>query len=83
MLLIHALIPYRFAWDRRVTEEGCDLDRNCVDFTAPLPHNSAYDLLADCLVACELDGPFFAAAEATIEEFRRTHGEIALRKARD
>lgn len=82
MLLIHALNPYGFAWDRRVTQEGCDLNRNFVDFTAPLPHNSAYDLLADCLVPCELDGPLLVAAEATIEEFRRTHGEIALRKAR-
>ncbi|MCK1641308.1 M14 family metallopeptidase [Bradyrhizobium sp. 157] len=82
MLLIHALNPYGFAWDRRVTQEGCDLNRNFVDFTAPLPHNAAYDLLADCLVPCELDGPLFVAAEATIEEFRRTHGEIALRKAR-
>ncbi|WP_354265125.1 DUF2817 domain-containing protein [Bradyrhizobium sp. GM2.2] len=82
MLLIHALNPYGFAWDRRVTQEGCDLNRNFVDFTAPLPHNSAYDLLADCFVPCELDGPLFVAAEATIEEFCRTHGEIDLRKAR-
>lgn len=80
MLLIHALNPYGFAWDRRVTEEGCDL--NFVDFTAPLPHNAAYDLLTDCLVPSELDGPLFVAAEAAIEKFRRTHGEIALRKAR-
>ncbi|UPJ59951.1 M14 family metallopeptidase [Bradyrhizobium sp. 192] len=82
MLLIHALNPYGFAWDRRVTQEGCDLNRNFVDFTGPLPHNAAYDLLADCLVPCELDGSVLATAEATIEDFRRTHGEIALRKAR-
>lgn len=82
MLLIHALNPYGFAWDRRVTQEGCDLNRNFVDFTAPLPDNSAYDLLADCVVPCELDGPLLVAAEATLEEFRSTHGDIALRRAR-
>lgn len=82
MLLIHALNPYGFAWDRRVTQEGCDLNRNFVDFTAPLPPNEDYDLLADCLVPRELDGPLFIAAEATIEKFRKAHGEIAFRKAR-
>ncbi|MGY8685681.1 M14 family metallopeptidase [Bradyrhizobium sp. UFLA05-153] len=82
MLLIHALNPYGFAWDRRVTHEGCDLNRNFVDFTVPLPHNEAYDLLADSLVPPELDGPIFATGEATIEKFRVAHGEIAFRKAR-
>lgn len=82
MLLIHAINPYGFAWDRRVTQEGCDLNRNFVDFAAPLPQNEAYDLLADSLVPRELDGPLFVAAEATIENFRTTYGEIAFRKAR-
>ncbi|QQO35581.1 M14 family metallopeptidase [Bradyrhizobium diazoefficiens] len=82
ILLIHALNPYGFAWDRRVTQEGCDLNRNFVDFTGPLPDNEAYDLLADSLVPRELDGPLFAAAEATIGKFRTAHGELALRKAR-
>lgn len=82
MLLIHAINPYGFAWDRRVTQEGCDLNRNFVDFGAPLPHNEAYDQLADYLVPRELDGPLFDAAEATIQKFRTTHGEIAFRKAR-
>lgn len=83
ILLVHGLNPYGFAWDRRVTQEGCDLNRNFVDFAAPLPHNEAYDLLADSLVPSELDGPVFAAAEATIEKFRTAHGELALRKARN
>ncbi|MGY3361743.1 hypothetical protein ACVWZK_008406 [Bradyrhizobium sp. GM0.4] len=82
MLLIHALNPYGFAWDRRVTQEGCDLNRNFVDFADTPPDNAAYDLLADSFVPCELEGPFFLAAEQKMEEFRRAHGEIALRKAR-
>ena len=37
VLLIHAINPYGFAWLRRVTEEGCDLNRNCLDFDNPCP----------------------------------------------
>lgn len=82
MLLIHAINPYGFAWDRRVTQEGSDLNRNFIDFTDPLPQNEGYDALADSLVPRDLDGPVFAAAEATIEKYRATHGEVAYRKAR-
>lgn len=82
MLLIHAINPHGFAWDRRVTQEGCDLNRNFVDFTAALPHNQAYDLLADSIVPRDLDGPHFAAADAKLEEFRKAHGDNALRMAR-
>ncbi|SCB56122.1 Protein of unknown function [Bradyrhizobium shewense] len=82
MLLIHAINPYGFAWDRRVTQEGCDLNRNFIDFAAPLPQNEGYDALADSLMPSALDGPIFASAEATIEKYRATHGEIAYRKAR-
>lgn len=39
VLLVHAINPYGFARDRRVTQEGCDLNRNFVDFDAPLPQN--------------------------------------------
>ncbi|MBT1517157.1 M14 family metallopeptidase [Bradyrhizobium sp. SRL28] len=82
VLLIHALNPYGFAWDRRVTQEGCDLNRNFVDFAAPLPRNEAYDLLADSLVPRELDGPVVLAAEEAIEKFRKEYGDVAFRKAR-
>lgn len=82
ILLIHALNPYGFAWDRRVTQEGCDLNRNFVDFSRPLPHNDAYDLLADCFVTREPEGPVVDAAEAKIKAFREEHGELAFRKAR-
>ncbi|MET4483636.1 DUF2817 domain-containing protein [Bradyrhizobium sp. F1.13.3] len=82
MLLIHALNPYGFAWDRRVTQEGCDLNRNFVDFTRSLPRNDAYDLLADYLVPREIDGPVLAVAEEAIDKFRKEHGELAYRKAR-
>mgnify|MGYP001003423369 CR=1 FL=1 len=33
MLFIHAINPFGFSWCRRVTEEGCDLNRNYLDFS--------------------------------------------------
>ncbi|MBM3526237.1 MAG: DUF2817 domain-containing protein [Alphaproteobacteria bacterium] len=81
-LVIHAINPYGFAWDRRVTEEGCDLNRNFVDFAAGVPANPGYDALADALVPGALEGPVFEQAEAKIAGYRKEHGEIAFLTAR-
>jgi predicted deacylase len=45
VLLVHALNPWGFAWLRRYDHEGVDLNRNFIDFSAPLPENPEYDLL--------------------------------------
>ncbi len=42
VLMLHALNPYGFSHLRRVNEDNADLNRNFVDFRAPLPANSAY-----------------------------------------
>jgi len=49
VLLIHAINPWGFAWRRRTTHENIDLNRNWIDFAAPLPPNHAYDDLAHVL----------------------------------
>jgi predicted deacylase len=41
-LLVHALNPWGFANDCRVTEENVDLNRNFVDFSGMLPSSSQY-----------------------------------------
>jgi hypothetical protein len=82
LLVVHAINPHGFAWLRRVTEEGCDLNRNFIDFTAPLPANPGYDELADALLPAQLSGPAFDAAEAKIREFRARRGEKAYQEAR-
>lgn len=82
LCLVHAINPYGFAWLRRVTEEGVDLNRNFIDFTQPLPENPGYDALADALVPPALDGPLFAAAEERIAAFRQRVGEKAFQAAR-
>ncbi len=46
IVLIHALNPHGFAWRRRVTEDGVDMNRNFIDFSEPLPENPLYQRLA-------------------------------------
>ena len=81
VLLVHALNPHGFAWLRRVTEEGVDLNRNCVDFARPLPENAVYDELADAIAPEELSGPAFEAGEARIADYVARHGALAYRAA--
>ena len=69
-LLIHAINPYGFAWLRRVTEEGVDLNRNHIDFSQPLPANPGYEELADVFVPSEISGPILEAAEAKLAAWR-------------
>lgn len=50
VLYIHALNPHGFSFDRRVTHEGVDLNRNFHDFSKPLPVNLDYREIADLLL---------------------------------
>ncbi len=81
-LIVHALNPHGFAWLRRTTEEGIDLNRNCIDFAKGLPTNPGYDELADAFVPASLDGETLAKADARIAAFRAAHGEVAFETAR-
>lgn len=81
VLLIHAINPHGFAWIRRVTEDGVDLNRNFVDFSLPLPANPGYAELADALVPPALEGPAFAAANAALQAYRESLGQRAYEQA--
>lgn len=81
-LIVHALNPYGFAWLRRVTEEGVDLNRNCIDFAKPLPANPGYEELATALVPRSLDAATIEAADARIAAYRAAHGTVGLEEAR-
>lgn len=65
VVMIHALNPWGFAWERRVNEDGVDLNRNSVDFSCPLPATPDYDLLAAALVPADND---WEAARRTLLE---------------
>lgn len=76
MLMVHALTPWGYAWQRRCDADGIDLNRNAVDFSGPLPENEDYDLLKDALYL-----PDAAQRELALAEFERQHGRVALEKA--
>lgn len=50
VLYVHALNPYGFSWERRVTHENVDLNRNFCDFSQPLPRNPDYAAIAHLLL---------------------------------
>ncbi len=82
LLLMHAVNPHGFAWERRVTEENVDLNRNWVDFARPLPANPGYEALHRHYCPSSRDATTLAQAEAAIADWRARHGEHAERVAR-
>ena len=81
LVLLHAINPYGFAWLRRVTEDGVDLNRNFVDFSGPLPSSEAYERLHDWLVPQAWEGEIRQAADAALGEHAQQHGFAALQAA--
>jgi hypothetical protein len=80
LVVIHAINPYGFAWQRRVTEDNVDLNRNFVDFAAP-PVNDAYDRVHGWLVPADWDGPARRAADQAIADFIAASGLPAFQAA--
>jgi hypothetical protein len=80
-VFVHAINPYGFAWTRRVTEEGNDLNRNYVDHSKPYPVNEGYLEIADVLVPKDLDQATLDAADAKLSAFRKKVGDIAYFRA--
>lgn len=75
-MLVHATNPWGFAWNRRVDENNIDLNRNFVDFDAPLPDNTGYDTLAAAIEER------WALYEAVGRALRAEGGEGAYQSAR-
>lgn len=80
-LVIHAINPFGFAWLRRVTDGNVDLNRNHVDFTAPLPVNEGFDELKEALCPREWTDASLAAAQAVLDAYATRHGASALQRA--
>lgn len=82
VLFVHALNCYGFAWDRRATAEGCDLNRNFVDFSQSLPQNPDYEFLAEHLVPADVSEEGLRIADAAIADFKSVHGHSAYMAVR-
>lgn len=79
--LIHAINPYGFAWNRRVTHENVDLNRNFIDFSQPLPENPNYDRLADAVTPADWSEATQVTSRGALLAFAREHGFPALVQA--
>lgn len=80
-LFIHAINPYGFAWTRRVTEEGNDLNRNYVDHAKPYPANEGYLEIAGDLIPADFSEAGRAAADARLAAYRKKVGDVAYFRA--
>lgn len=81
LLAVHAINPHGFAWLRRVTEDGVDLNRNFIDFGKPLPENHGYDELADAIIPSALDKASLMAADIRLKEYADYYGQVAFEAA--
>ncbi|HMB75618.1 MAG TPA: M14 family metallopeptidase [Kiloniellaceae bacterium] len=80
-MAIHAINPYGFAWLRRVTEDNVDLNRNFVDFSAPLPRNPGYEELAQAICPETWDDASIAESADVMEAYAEREGGRALQSA--
>jgi hypothetical protein len=81
VLMIHAINPYGFAWLRRVTHENIDLNRNWIDFGAPLPANPGYDELAEAIGPAEWTPAAQAKSFQVLAAYMGAHGMPATQQA--
>lgn len=81
VLLVHGINPYGFAWKRRVTHENVDMNRNFVDFNAPLPTNPEYDKLADAVKPNDWSAETQTVSRKILLDFAVTNGFPALAQA--
>lgn len=80
-MAVHAINPHGFAWLRRVTEDNVDLNRNFVDFDAPLPENPGYEELAEALCPPTWDDATIAATRDVLAAYAEDHGTAGLQAA--
>src|SRR5512146_2227072 len=80
IVLLHALNPYGFSWDRRVNEDNADINRNFADFKNP-PRNDAYDELREAIELNGLSPEAMKAANKALREYARRHGDFKLQEA--
>jgi hypothetical protein len=80
-MLIHAINPYGFAWNRRVTHENVDLNRNWVDFAKPRPANPAYIELSEHICPQRWDEATQQQSAAALMGYAKRHGMPALQQA--
>ncbi|OAB56116.1 hypothetical protein AY599_27875 [Leptolyngbya valderiana BDU 20041] len=81
VLIVHAINPHGFAWTRRVTEDNVDLNRNFVDFAAPLPENAGYAELHETICPPRWDQETIEQTFSALMAYAERHSMAALQQA--
>ena len=81
LLLTHAINPHGFAWQRRVTEDNVDLNRNFVAHGAGYPDNAGYEALKHAICPREWSDAARASADRILMGYAQEHGLMALQAA--
>lgn len=81
VMLVHAVNPYGFSWERRVNEDNIDLNRNYVDFTKPLPQNRDYAKLHAALCPKTWNMKTQDQTQKAIDAYVAEHGNAAMQQA--
>lgn len=79
VLMLHAVNPYGFSHLRRTNEDNIDLNRNFLDFAAPLPDNPEYAQLHPHLLPSRW--PPSADNEALLQQWLGKYGAKAYQAA--
>ena len=80
-LHIHAINPYGFAWLRRTNEDNIDINRNWINFDAPLPASPAYDEISEDLCPSDWSAEIQKDTLRRLQEWMGRHGMAAFQKA--
>jgi len=80
IVVLHALNPYGFAWDRRVNEDNADINRNFVDHKKP-PANKPYAAMVDAISPKDLKKATWKEANARLKAYSNKHSTFALQEA--
>lgn len=80
LVILHALNPFGFSWNRRVNEDNADVNRNFVDFANP-PGNDAYDALAEAIAPSDISPDAMKVANAKLRAYSAKNGAFALQEA--
>lgn len=81
VVMIHGLNPYGFAWNRRVTEDNADLNRNFVDHGAQYPTNGGYERLKAAIAPKDLEPETLRAASELFRDFIKEYGPFTMQEA--
>ncbi|VWD40551.1 hypothetical protein BLA18112_06740 [Burkholderia lata] len=79
LLLVHAVNPYGFSHMQRTNQDNVDLNRNHIDFDAPLPENDEYAEV-DALVLPE-SWPPAPEDERALADYIARNGMLAYHRA--